>query len=210
MTSWEIEGKEYANCNCAYGCPCQFNALPTHGDCKAAVAYEITKGHHGDVTLDGLRMAMVVAWPGPIHEGHGRCQCIVDSAADPRQRSALLRIMSGEDTEPGATMWAVFASTMDEIYDPIFAPIDLEIDIAGRRGHIRVEGLIDSVGEPIRNPVTGEEHRARIDLPNGFEYSIAEMGSGTTTTHGKIPLHFEKSYGQFAHLHLTEQGVVRA
>jgi hypothetical protein len=25
--------------------------------------------------------------------------------------------------------------------------------------------------------VTGEEHRARIDLPNGFEYKLAEMAN---------------------------------
>jgi hypothetical protein len=47
MTPWEIKAKEFANCNCAYGCPCQFNALPTHGNCEAAVAMEIEKGHYG-------------------------------------------------------------------------------------------------------------------------------------------------------------------
>ena len=25
MTPWEIRTIEFANCNCAYGCPCQFN-----------------------------------------------------------------------------------------------------------------------------------------------------------------------------------------
>ena len=43
MTPWEIKAKEFANCNCSYGCPCQFNALPTHGFCEAAVALEIEK-----------------------------------------------------------------------------------------------------------------------------------------------------------------------
>ena len=56
MTPWEIKAKEFANCNCAYGCPCQFNALPTKGFCEAAVAMEIEQGHFGDVKLDGLRI----------------------------------------------------------------------------------------------------------------------------------------------------------
>ena len=38
-------------------------------------------------------------------------------------------------------------------------------------------------GEPIKNLVTGEEHRARIVLPNGFEYKEAEMGN---TVHCRV------------------------
>ena len=41
MTPWEIHAIEVSNCNCAYGCPCQFNALPTTGTCEAAVGYKI-------------------------------------------------------------------------------------------------------------------------------------------------------------------------
>ena len=26
---WSIKGPEIATCNCDWGCPCQFNALPT-------------------------------------------------------------------------------------------------------------------------------------------------------------------------------------
>jgi hypothetical protein len=37
--------------------------------------------------------------------------------------------------------------------------------------------------EPIKNPATGEEHRARIALPNGFEYREAEMGN---TVHCRV------------------------
>ena len=33
MIEWSIEGKEFGTCNCVYGCPCQFNALPTHDFC---------------------------------------------------------------------------------------------------------------------------------------------------------------------------------
>ncbi len=49
----------------------------------------------------------------------------------------------------------------------------------------------------------------RIDIPHGFEYEIAEIGSASTKTTGEIKLSFEKSYGQFAELHLSNTGVVR-
>jgi hypothetical protein len=35
FTEWAMQGVEFINCNCAWGCPCQFNRLPTHGDCRA-------------------------------------------------------------------------------------------------------------------------------------------------------------------------------
>jgi hypothetical protein len=128
-------------------------------------AIRIEEGRYGDVPLDGLKAAFIFQWPGPVHEGRGKCQAIVDERADERQREALLRILSGEDSEPGKTSFYVYASTMEEAFPPIFAPIAFDVDVDARRGRIRVEGLIEVEGEPIRNPVTGNEHRARIDLP---------------------------------------------
>jgi hypothetical protein len=64
-------------------------------------------------------------------------------------------------------------------------------------------------GQPIRNPVTGAEHRARIDLPGGFEYELAEIGSGTSQSHGNVAVTLRDSYAQFAHIHLNNHGVVR-
>jgi len=209
MTDWYIKGREYANCNCAYGCPCQFNALPTDGTCKAAVGYQIDEGRYGDVNLDGLLAASVYAWPGPVHEGNGEMLLIVDESASAEQRDAMLRIMSGEDTQPMATMWSVFTAMCSTTYEPLSKPIDFEVDVENRIARLVVPDVIDSAGEPIRNPVTGDIHRARIDLPHGFEYRIAEIGSGTTRTTGEIELSFDSSYGQFAELELTGAGVVR-
>ncbi|HET6632267.1 MAG TPA: DUF1326 domain-containing protein [Rhodanobacteraceae bacterium] len=209
MTEWEIEGRELVNCNCAYGCPCQFNALPTHGNCEAAATFAIDRGHYGDVQLDGLRAAFVVQWPGPIHEGHGRCQPVVDAQADPAQREALLKIILGHDTDPGATVYAVFATTYDEVFEPIVADMDVEVDVDARRGRIRVGTVYETDGEPIHNPITGQEHRARIDLPNGFEFEIAEVGSGTTRSHGKVELELTNTYAQFARLHMNNHGPIR-
>ncbi|MDH3242552.1 MAG: DUF1326 domain-containing protein [Alphaproteobacteria bacterium] len=209
MTPWEIEAEEFVSCNCAYGCPCQFNALPTHGSCQAVAGFQIGRGRFGETVLDGLRAAGILSWPGAIHEGRGKALIVIDHRADEAQRAALLAVLSGEETEPGATMWNVFASTMDEVFDPRFTDIELEVDVDARRGRLRVEGLIDSSGEPIRNPVTGAEHRARIDLPAGFEYGLAEMGSATSRTMGPIAFSFEDSYAQFARIHLNNTGVVR-
>ena len=206
---WRIRATQLANCNCAYGCPCQFNALPTYGDCRAAVGYQIDEGHFGAVRLDGLRAVALVSMPGAVHEGNGTKQLIIDERADPAQRDALLKILSGQETEPMATMWAVLDAMCPHRLEPLFCPIEFDVDVEARRGFFRVPGILETVGEPIRNPVTGAEHRARIDLPNGFEFRIAEMGSATTRATAAIALPgLENSYGQFARLHVGNKGVI--
>lgn len=208
LTRWTIKGKEFVHCNCAYGCPCQFNALPTEGHCQAVAAIDIEEGHHGATNLAGLRIGLIVAWPGPIHEGRGEAVPIVDIRADGDQREALLRIMSGMDTVPGGTFFQVFSTTFERVHDPVFAPIDLQLDIDGRSARLSVPDWIDARGEPIVNPVTGEEHRARITLPQGFEYDVCEVGRGWARTQGPVDVQLSDSHAQFARLHLTESGVV--
>jgi hypothetical protein len=209
MASWEIQGRELINCNCSYGCPCQFNALPTNGKCEAVGCFSIEHGHHGEISLDGLAFAMALAWPGPIHEGKGRCQPYVDSRADEQQREALLKIMSGQDSDPFATVFAVFATTFETVYEAMFVRIDASIDVEARKGRVRIGNLVNTQAEPIRNPVTGNEHRVRIELPNGFEYEIAEIGSATSSARGGVQVELKASYAQFAYIHMNNHGVIR-
>src|SRR5690349_17968642 len=121
--TWEIKGREFANCNCSYGCPCQFNALPTYGNCHAIVGMMIERGHHGATKLDGLKFAGMFSWPGAIHEGNGEAAVVVDERANPAQREALLRILTGQDTVPGATVFQVFSTTLTKLHEPLFKHI---------------------------------------------------------------------------------------
>jgi hypothetical protein len=210
MAIWEFKGRELVNCSCEYGCNCQFDALPDKGHCHAVAGIQIDEGRHGDTRLDGLRLAAVFKWPGPIHEGRGEAIAFVDERATPAQREALLRIMSGQDTDPFATMFAVFASTLETFHEPVFTAIDFDVDVDARRGRLRVRDYVEMDGEPIRNKVTGKPTRAQIVLPEGFEYALAEVGSGRSTAQGPVPVALQDTYAQFAHLHLDSHGVVRA
>jgi hypothetical protein len=209
MTEWELKGRELANCTCDYGCNCQFGGLPDKGHCHASFGLIIDEGHHGDTDLGGLRIGAIFKWPGPIHEGHGECVAFVDERADDAQRNALLTIMTGGDTDPMATMFAVFASTVETMHEPQFVPMDLAIDVEGRKARIRIGDLIEVDGEPIKSPVDGREVRALIYLPDGFEYEYADIGSASTRARGPVPLELKSSYGQFANIHLDSHGVVR-
>ncbi len=209
MTEWMIRGPEITSCNCSYGCPCQFNALPTNGDCRAAVGMHIDKGHYGKVKLDGLNIAATAAWPGPIHMGHGEILPIVDERATPEQRDALLKIMSGQETEPGATFFQVFVSMCDKVHEPMFKPIEFSVDMKTCKGHIKVPGVVDVATTAILNPVTSKPHHARLALRQGFEYTEAEFASGTVSSKGPIALSTMGKHAHLANLHLTGHGVVR-
>ena len=89
FVEWTMEGVEFANCSCNVGCPCQFNALPTHGHCRAHTFVQVEKGRFGSVKLDGLRWGLLAMWPGPIHLGNGTMQIVIDERADAKQREAL-------------------------------------------------------------------------------------------------------------------------
>lgn len=207
--TWMIHAKEFSNCNCAYGCPCQFNAPATHGFCEAIGSIVIEKGHFNDTKLDGLKFVGIFKWPGQIADGNGRSQFIIDERADKAQREAIRKIAHGESTAPGATHFYVFNSTVSECLETLYAPITMDIDIEARRAHTRVEGLVESRGEPLINPFSGQEDRKGIHLPGGFEYTYAEVGSGNTRVTAGLQLGFSNSYGQFCYLNMNQDGVIR-
>ncbi len=206
---WMIRGVEYANCNCNYGCPCQFSSPTTHGNCEAVVGGHIEEGYFNDVRLDGLNWVMTLYCPGEIAAGNGKQQAIVDERANDAQREALRKILHGESTAPGSTHFFVYNSTMSTVLPTLFKPVEVKIDLEARQATLKVPGLIESKGVPIIHPITGKAHRARINLPNGFEYTVAEMASGTTKTSGEIKLNLANSYGQINVLHMNQDGVIR-
>jgi hypothetical protein len=97
------------------------------------------------VRLDGLDCAWLMQWPGEIAQGNGRSQSIIDERANPAQREALGKILRGESTAPGATHFYVFASTMREVLDTIYAPIEVEIDVAKRTARVHAPDLLESL-----------------------------------------------------------------
>jgi hypothetical protein len=207
--TWTLRGVEYANCNCNWGCPCQFGSPTTHGHCEAVVTGHIEEGSLNDTSLDGLDWALLLYWPGEIAQGNGRQQAIIDERATPAQREALRKILHGESTTPGATHFFVYNSTMATVLDTIYAPIELSIDVEARTARVKIGDLVESTGAPIISPFNGEPTRSRINLPNGFEYTFAEMGNGNTTARAGIELDLKDSYGQFNVLHMNQDGVIK-
>ena len=92
--SWKVHAYFLDACNCDWGCPCQFNAKPTHGNCEGVAGYHIITGSYGTkVKLDGLNMALIASWPGPLHEGRGKASYYIDNRADETHNTAKYMIL---------------------------------------------------------------------------------------------------------------------
>ena len=137
---WRLDGEWIKNCNCAFGCPCDFNALPTHGSCKGMVAMRINKGHFEGTKLDGLVFAATVDFPGALHEGNGQLQPIIDERATQEQRQALFNIMSGKYAAEG-TLFQILSLIVTKIHDPVFVPFEFSFDKSGRVARVVAKGV---------------------------------------------------------------------
>lgn len=207
MADWRLEGEWLKNCNCAFGCPCDFNARPTQGYCKGLVAMNIKKGHFNKTKLDGLKFAVTVDFPGALHEGNGTIQPIVDERATPEQREALFGILQGKNSAEG-TIFHIFSMIVTKMHDPIFAPIDWTFDKSGRKAKLEIPGVLVSDVEPIKNPLSGAPHRIQVMMPEGFEHRGAEVACANIKSTGAIKFDTTGTHSSLATVTQTPQGVV--
>src|SRR3989454_10422725 len=103
-TKWKMSGSLLGECNCDWGCPCSFDAPPSHGSCRGVYTWIIDKGAYGDVKLNGLGVALPGLWPGAVHLGHGTQLVLIHGRATPAQRRALETLGQGEAGGPVARL----------------------------------------------------------------------------------------------------------
>jgi hypothetical protein len=146
-------------------------------------------------------------FPRAIHHGQGVFQPIIDERADEAQREALFYILSGEDQKPG-TMFQIFAAIIETIKDPQFARITFDWDLAKRTARIEVPGIVKASSEPIRNPVTDEEHRMLTVLPEGWVFHEAESAAGFAKGTGAIKFDLNRRHSSLANVAWGPNGLV--
>ena len=170
IPKWNFAAEYVETCNCDYGCPCNFNGLPTYGFCRALVLFSITSGNYGNVKLDGIDVIAAESWPKAIHEGNGTLQLFISKHASEAQRGAIIKIFKGQARGDG--QFALFAPTYKYILEPQFVDIEKKID--GKKSSFSVPGVLDVQVETFKNPVTGEEQDTKIQLPKGFIFKLAD------------------------------------
>lgn len=191
--NWKLRGKVILACNCDYGCPCNFNGLPTTGNCEGNWNWYIEDGAFGDVRLDGLSVSLAVNWPGAIHEGDGHGMVIIDEAADERQREALVKLIQGEAGGP----WQIIATTISKREGPHFAKYEFDFD--GFTSSVRAGSYITLKMEPVKNKKTGAESHARAILPEGFVFKEADLAASSEfRVEGPVSFDYSGRYAALA------------
>ena len=207
---WMIRSKTFGNCNCASNCGCQFQVNSTHGFCQFVEGGNIEEGHFNDTSLTSLNWAFMIIWPGEIAEGGGKEQIIIDERADADQREALRKILLGETDSTGVNHFGVFNSLCSEVLDPLYLPIDCEVDIEARTASLQIPDLVNATGTPIIDGFSGEPfHMALVRSAGSFEFAHAEIGSGTASVTGSVPMELDATYAQFCVHHYDQDGVIR-
>ncbi len=177
---WKLNGKVLIACNCDWGCPCNFNALPTAGKCEGGWTWHVEHGSVDDVALDGLSFSVYANWPGAIHQGNGEALILIDERANTEQQRAIETLIGGKVGGP----WGVLGWTWPKVHGPFTAAYDLTFD--GVRTRMKCGDYVDVECGPIRNPVNGAESYPGIVLPQGIIVKQADLGATTTfrVSHG--------------------------
>jgi hypothetical protein len=169
--TWQLEGTVLIACNCDYGCPCNFNALPTQGKCEGQWTWHVDRGRYGEAALDDLNFTVAVDWPGPIHEGNGHALVLVDERADETQREAIATLVGGGVGGP----WGVLGWTWPTVSGPHAVPYVVRLDGVG--SYVKAGDKLELEMEPIRNPLTGAEVHPGAVLPEGIVFKRGDFGS---------------------------------
>jgi hypothetical protein len=146
MATWQIRGEYMETCNCTLLCPCitsNLAAVPTEGDCKAAVTLRIDKGHKDGVQLDGLSFIVMMYAPGAMGAGNMTVGLIIDERASDAQVEAISAIATGAVGGPMAALGPLVGKIAGVERRPI------QFDMDGLNRAVRAGDLVDQSCEGI-------------------------------------------------------------
>ncbi|MGH3134194.1 MAG: DUF1326 domain-containing protein [Gaiellaceae bacterium] len=189
---WTMSGTVLISCNCAYGCPCNFNALPTTGKCEGEWTWHIEYGAYGDTDLGGVTFTLAVNWPGAIHEGNGEGLLLVDERASDAQREAVHTLVKGDAGGP----WGILGWTWPSLRGP--EAVTYELELNGIYSRVRAGDEFELVLEPIRNPVTGAEVTPGAVLPQGIVFKKGDFASSKRYRVGSLEIDYTGTYAAVA------------
>jgi hypothetical protein len=173
--NWRLKGDWFDVCRCRVPCACTFAQAPDEGQCDGILAWHITQGNYGDVTLDDLSVVAVGTFEGNIWAGEAKPKMgfFIDERADDAQREAIQIIFGGDAGGwPGG-----FAELIDEVLGVEYAPIEFELADDLSRWSVDVPGKARGRAEALTGPTSPETPVQVHNAPG------AEVGPGQVATY---------------------------
>lgn len=186
QTKWQLSGDYFENCNCDVVCPClvspaaPLTAKPSQGTCDVMLAFHIDKGRYGQVSLDGLNVAIVVHTPGVMAEGNWTAAPYIDERADDQQTAALGAIFSGGEGGPMAAFAPLIATHLAGKKVPIRYAIN------GKSRSVEIPGIMHMAVEPLGSMHPSGEMWGALGhpaAPDRMAFAVGAQGS-TFADHG--------------------------
>ncbi len=137
-SKWNLVGTYFETCNCEAACPCVFLSSPTTGECTLLVGWHIDKGSFGEVTLDGLNIALAVHSPGHMLQVKWKAALYLDERATQVQKDALTQIFSGQ----AGGHPAVICSFVGQVLGVKSVAIDYRAE--GKRRSLRIPNVAEA------------------------------------------------------------------
>jgi hypothetical protein len=187
--AWSIECDYLESCNCDFGCSCNFSGLPNFGRCESLVGFHIRRGNYGATRLEGLDFICAASWPKAIHQEGGTLRVYICEAASSEQRAAMSQIAYGR--AGGNGFFAVFANTFAYQLDPLFVPIEMNVD--GSHSSFKVPGVLEVQLAPHLDPISGDAHDVQLHVPKGFIFQTAHAVKTAVMKIASPNLNFEHS-----------------
>jgi hypothetical protein len=164
---WEIEGEMSEACTCAVPCGCNFRSGPSHHYCWSIASFDIQKGHHGNVNLDGLHMV----------RGHG-------------QKAIVWYIDDSATSSQAAALQAIGTHISESIHSPLGMPHFERAHIVQVNGKAGSEVSVGDAGGFKTNYLIGRDGKNPIVVENMTSWNVRHDIKGRTER-----LHYKDRYG---------------
>lgn len=143
-TKWILAGTYFETCNCEVACPCVFLSPPTTGECTVLVGWHVDQGSFGNVTLDGLNVALAVHSPGHMAQVKWKVALYLDDRGSQAQKDALTQIFAGQ----AGGHPAMLASFIGEVLGVKSAPIEYQAE--GKRRSLQIANVVQAEIEALQ------------------------------------------------------------
>ena len=187
--TWQLKGDWFDVCSCNIACPCEFAEPPTDDHCEGVLAWHVSEGSYGDVSLTDLNVVAVSKFDGNVWAGAQTAVLgmFIDERANDAQRDALTQIFSGG---AGGFM-ATFANIISDTLGVESAPITFDIADDLAYWNVKIPGKVDAAADALGGPTTPPGKRVQL-----FNMPGSEVGPGDApATWGKATANTVDAFG---------------